>query len=231
MTTPKIPRDLRIDPVEVGPRAMVPAWGVERPASVTLRFVGAADGRDLVGSFEIGASGVHELRTLTIVGTDDLPVTTTALNRVRVPDLVRAVRSALHADGIHGPGFTVLHTFGGSYAPTADEWRDDDYLPAPVGTGGGARWLGTDEGGRPVIVPDDEWRQMVRRHGPTSVVGTRTTAALYRFGESHGRAPGGFVGETLGISRTATSRWVAAAREAGTLDPSTRKPRKGNTNA
>lgn len=231
MTTPKISRDLRIDPVEVGPRAMVPAWGVERPATVTVRFVAAADGRDLVGSFEIGAAGVHELRTLAIVGTDDLPITTTALNRVRVPDLVRAVRSALHADGIRGPGFTILHTFGGSYAPASDEWRDEDYLPAPVGPGGAARLLGIDEAGRPRFVPSDEWRERVRRNGPTSVAGTRTTAALYRYAESHGQAPGGFVGEMLGISRTATSRWVAAARAAGTLEPSTRKPRKGNTDA
>lgn len=209
---------------------MILAWKSLCPDPAALRFIHVVDGHDIDVRFEVGESGLPEIAALTIVGSAADPITATLMHQVRVPELLRHGRWFLvtgAADGwetiAHRTEFDFETIARGALLIESGVWDDADYIPDHLAGRDIDATIGPD--GAAHFEPAAAWQRAVATAGPSSEFGSRTIGALYRRAIDLGVGPNAFVARMLAVSRATASNWIRAAREVGTIEPSTRKPR------
>lgn len=183
------------------------------------------DGYDVTLALSGDAPDGYEVREVSIAATAGAPsITSSALRAVPVAKLARAAAAFLATPGESTFGepwgnIEMRTMIGRQEVNDHAAFRQALDLPEFAGLPA-LIW----RDGR-VTLRDKGLRVHYKRSGPSAAVTSDVVAGLYRLGEYLGAAPVRFVGDVLGLPGSTASHWVRLARQAGKLEPATRRRR------
>lgn len=204
-----------------GPPRVVAAWGSPVPSPAVVRFAGVAQGRDVILTLRFNDDAVTEVSAVEVVGTSGHEVVTAeALRQFRLAQLVRAaviyLRIPRHPD--ESPVATVSLVSAEDVIRAregTEPWEPVEYYPTLVVRAG-------------ALVTEPGWLSNLKSNGPRARASVRTIGALFDLAIENGEPPNASIQRILDMNSATASRWVAAARSAGTVAPSTRSRRGPN---
>ncbi|WP_270486902.1 hypothetical protein [Gordonia jacobaea] len=190
------------------------------PVGVEIRFGGTYRAR-LWLSEDTDDAGRLTVRRVDVIADDDGPAVGTAVVRdMRLGHLLDVAARA------------VAHTAGAAVQDGARAWAAplsltlDATEPDLAGVFDSLGLPALDWSSGSLPTAGEGTADTLRELGPSDAVTTAAVAAIFRYASANGQPPSGFVGAFLGIPQATAARWVAAAREAGALEPSARRRRE-----